>query len=417
MVRLVFLLGVLVLLVGIDGYVYRNWSRFAKRHRRRLGWTLPVYRTMIGLVPLTIGLYFFLFRWWEVEPKLPRALLIGLWAVYYVPKAPIALVLLLSNLVIIGRNTLRESRRSRADRPAASPREERRIDRAEFLRALGWGAAGIPFVAVGYGALRTLYDFRIHRVDIPLAGLPEGLDGLTIVQLSDLHAGSMFDARPMQEAVRLANGLRPDLITITGDYVNHDADETRLILPALRDLRADLGVYGCLGNHDHYADTPSLVARLGATPIRMLINQHRTLRIGGSDLHLIGTDNTGFRQNYADLKQAVSGITPHPDGEEVRILLAHDPTFWDAEVRPGYPEIDLMLCGHTHGGQIGFEFGPLRWSLARIMYERWAGLYTEPRIESGGKQFLYVNRGVGTVGPPLRIGMQPEVTVLTLRKA
>jgi predicted MPP superfamily phosphohydrolase len=219
----------------------------------------------------------------------------------------------------------------------------------------------------------------------------------------------------MLEVVGIIDTLQPDVIVITGDFVNHDDEELDLILPALNTLSAPLGVYGCLGNHDHYANTPAVIQRLKHTPVDLLVNRHATLEVDGSKLHLIGTDNTGFSQNYADLPKAIDGMNPRSD--DVQILLAHDPTFWDGHVRPSYPDIDLMLCGHTHGGQVGFEMGPLRWSLARIAYPRWAGLYQESRPQNDCDQYLYVNRGLGTVGPPIRFGVRPEITLLTLRKA
>lgn len=407
-------------LFGLDYYVYRNWRRFARASALR--WTLPIYRVGMWIMPVTLPLYLSLFSWWEVEPRLARALFFGFWAIYYVPKVPIALVLLVKDAVrfarrLNARTATRRSADSERDGAAvvgSQARAESTLTRGEFLRRLGWSAATVPFVATGYGVFRTLYDFSVLRVDVPIAGLPRAFDGMTIAQLSDLHAGSLFSDAPMREAVEIVNRLRPDLVVLTGDYVNHDVAETPLILPSLNDLQADLGVYGCLGNHDHYADTNRLVDQIGSTPVDLLINAHRTLEIDGARLHVIGTDNTGFRQHYADLPQAVSGI--EPGGESARILLAHDPTFWDHEVRPGYEDIDLMVCGHTHGGQFGIEMGPLRWSLAQVRYDRWAGLYREPRA-GGGEQFLYVNRGIGTVGPPLRLGIPPEITLLTLRRA
>src|SRR5690606_5946527 len=134
--------------------------------------------------------------------------------------------------------------------------------------------------------------------------------------------------------------------------------EMEVVHGALGGLQAGLGVYGCLGNHDHYADTADVVRRVQATPVDLLVNAHRTLRLDGARLHVVGTDNTGFRQRYAALPGALAGLDADPNGEEVRLLLAHDPTFWDAHVRPGHADIDLMLAGHTHGGQIGVELGP-----------------------------------------------------------
>ncbi len=421
-------------LLALDFYVYRNWRRFARDRRGLLRLTIPLYRVLMWVMPFTLPLYFNLFRWWEVEPRLARALFFGFWAIYYIPKLLIALVLLAKDgarlAVWIGRRVGRDPQRvSSPDdpaleevdsrlRPAApspEPANSKPMSRGEFLRRMGWTAAAVPFVMTGYGVFRTLYDFGVHRIAVPIAGLPRAFDGMTIAQLSDLHAGSLFSDRPMWEAVSIVNELRPDLIAVTGDFVNSDTAETPRILPALSVLKADLGVFGCLGNHDHYAETARLVEQIGTTPIDLLVNAHRTLAIDGARLHVIGTDNTGFNQHYGDLPLAVAGIDP--GDESPRILLAHDPSFWDSHVRTDHGDVDLMLCGHTHGGQFGFEYGPLRWSLAQLRYERWAGLYTEPRPDGRGAQFLYVNRGIGTVGPPLRVGIPPEITLLTLRRA
>jgi predicted MPP superfamily phosphohydrolase len=257
-------------------------------------------------------------------------------------------------------------------------------------------------------------------VDVPIPSLPRQFDGLRIAQLSDLHAGSLFSARPMEDAVDLVLAERPDLVTITGDYVNHDAAELATILPALDRLRAPLGVFGSLGNHDHYADVRRVARDVDATAVDLLVNDARTLAIDGARLHVAGTDNTGFGQRHGDLDAALART--QRNGDDATLLLAHDPTFWDAHVRPSGHAVDLMLAGHTHGGQVGVELGPLRWSLARVMYPRWAGLYGEDRLPDGSadareRQFLYVNRGLGTVGPPVRLGIRPEITILTLRRA
>ena len=411
---------VVVALFAIDWYVYRNWKVFA-RTNKRLSWTRPVYFFMMWVMPAALPAYFYFSRWWEVEPKLGRALFFGFLAVYYVPKIIIAVVLLIKDIgrliywlfrwfqLKLGATQTAAS----DDEPQLDLTDMKRLSRRDFLTQLGWSATTVPYVVTGYSVFRTLYDFNIQRVDVPLANLPSALEGLQIVQLSDIHAGSFFSQRPMQEAVELTREIKPDLITITGDYVNNNDEELKRITPALNNLDAPLGVYGCLGNHDHYANTGGVIARLGATPIDLLVNEHRSLEIDGTKLHIVGTDNTGFNQQYADLPGALSGIE---DKSDVHILLAHDPTFWDRHVLPEHNQIDLMLCGHTHGGQIGIEWGPIRWSLARLAYTRWAGLYSE-KDESGKDQFLYVNRGLGTVGPPIRFGVRPEITVLTLRKA
>lgn len=426
--------SILFALLGISGpllldyYVYRNWRRFVA-YRSKFRWTLPIYRVFLFVMPLTMPVYFLTSNWWEVEPKIVRTLFIGFWAFYYAPKALIALGLLIKDgahfvswlfswfqeQLLDDEAPVSEDNTSTED-ASLDLSDIKRESRRKFLQEIGWSAASVPFVIVGYSVFRTLYDFEVHRVDVPITGLPRQFDGLSIAQLSDLHAGSFFSDRPMEEAVSMVHSLKPDVISVTGDFVNHDAAELSVIVPALEKFSADLGVYGCLGNHDHYAEVDDVVAGIKGTAIDLLINERRMLDIDGARLHLIGTDNTGFYQEYADLPGAKEGLSAVGEEDDVRILLAHTPTFWDSHVRPQHADIDLMLCGHTHGGQIGFEMGPLRYSLARVAYQRWAGLYAEPRTEGEGQQFLYVNRGIGTVGPPLRLGIRPEITLLTLRR-
>ncbi|MEM8485403.1 MAG: metallophosphoesterase [Bacteroidota bacterium] len=416
---LIFGLLVAVLLV-VDWYVYKHWKAFLQT-APRLRWTRPFYLVFMYLMPAALPVYFYFSRWWEVEPKLFRALFIGFFALYYLPKFVIAIVLGLKDLGRLVFWLFRwfqeqlgvTSNENPADAEQLDLTDMKRLSRREFLGKIGWSASTVPYVVTGYGVFRTLYDFNVQRIDIPLPNLPSAFDGIRIVQLSDIHAGSFFSQRPMLEVADIIGGIKPDVIAITGDFVNNNDEELIRIMPALNGLDAPLGVYGCLGNHDHYANTPLVIDRLRNSPINLLVNARQTIALDGERLHLLGTDNTGFNQQYADLPLALEGIE---NPEDLHILLAHDPTFWDNHVRPNFQQIDLMLCGHTHGGQVGIEVGPLRWSLARFMYSRWAGLYTEPREPTGQQQFLYVNRGLGTVGPPLRFGIRPEITELTLRR-
>lgn len=298
------------------------------------------------------------------------------------------------------------------DRPARPG-----VSRRDALRTAGWALASVPFVAVGTGLFKTVYDFEVRRVRVPIAGLPRGLAGLRIAQVSDLHAGSFFTPAPVDEALRLLLAERADVITLTGDFVNHDAAELAPVLPLLQRLKADLGVFGILGNHDHYAHVPDVLAALATTPVRMLVNARQTVRVDGADLHLLGTDNTGFGQTHADLPRTLDGLGAPGEREEVRLLLTHDPSFWDEARAAG---VHLTLAGHTHGGQIGWEWeqaggAPLGVNLADLRYARTAGLYEE--ASALGPQRLYINRGLGTTGPPLRLGVRPEITVLELERA
>ncbi|MEZ4702448.1 MAG: metallophosphoesterase [Rhodothermales bacterium] len=417
--------GIVVALFALDYYVFVHWRRFARSYRK-LRWTLHAYMASMVVMPFTLPAYFAFYRWWEVEPKFFRALFFGIWVTYYLPKALIALALLIKDIAHFitwlfrwFQYQLAPPQLSEAAVPAAPSldlTDMKRMSRRAFMRQMGWTAGSAPFVITGYGVFRSLYDFQVHRVVVPIPSLPPALDGLTIAQLSDLHAGSFFSDRPMLEAASLTQGLKPDLILITGDYVNRDDAEFDRIAAGLRMLKADLGVYGSLGNHDHYANVEAVAQRVRATDVDLLVNAHRSIEIDGARLNLIGTDNTGFNQHFADLPKALQGMPMTDQDRQLSVLLAHDPTFWDAQIRKEFPFIDLMLSGHTHGGQIGLELGPIRWSLARVAYQRWAGLYAEPRSEGSDSQYLYVNRGLSTVGPPLRLGIRPEITLLTLRR-
>lgn len=439
---LIFVVVFTVVGLLVDLYVWRRWRRFAGP-RPRLRWTLRPLLVLAWTMPFVMPAFALTSRWWEGGAM--RGLVVGLWAFHYVPRFVIALWLAVVDAVrglgwigrrLAGRGSVTEAADvmdARRDAPdgASLPHADAVVapvagtyatptlapapmSRREMLRTAGWAAAAVPFVVVGRGLASTVYDFDVRRLDVPIAGLPRALDGLRITQLSDLHAGSYPSSRPFRDAVDLALGERADLVVVTGDFVNRDAAELAVVSRDLARLRADLGVMGCLGNHDHYGDEAAIQAGIRAAGVDLLVNDARTLRIGGEALHIVGTDNTGFRQHHADLPRALAALPPRADDGAPRVLLAHDPTFWDLEARDA--GLDLQLSGHTHGGQIGLEApDALRWSLAQLSYERWAGLYTERGDR--GMAHVYVNRGLGTTGPPLRLGIRPEVTVLTLRRA
>ena len=255
--------------------------------------------------------------------------------------------------------------------------------------------------------MRTLYDFKVYNQEITLQNLPRALDGIHIVQISDIHAGSFPDGKPFQEAMRMVNGLKPDMILITGDYVNALPEELSLVARDMNKLKASEGVYGILGNHDHYNTRQQharIVKSLRSMGVDLLINENRRIGIEGSSLVLAGIDNSGLRQNFGRLDKALKNVA----ADDAVILMAHDPTFWDANV-VGKSPVGLTLSGHTHGGQFGVQAFGFEWSPAQYVYKQWAGLYSK------GDQSIYVNRGLGTVGPPMRIGIPPEISSIILR--
>jgi predicted MPP superfamily phosphohydrolase len=285
--------------------------------------------------------------------------------------------------------------------------------RRRFLQTASLGLATVPYIVVGKGLLQNVHDFQVEKIDILLPNLPRQLEGLTITQLSDIHAGSFFSSSPVQEMRRIANDQKSDLMMMTGDWVNFRPAEMSVILPDVQKLTAPLGVYGSLGNHDHYmkpSDHTTLIKTIKNTQVQLMINENRKIMIEGIPLQLAATDNEGLGQHFADLHATLNGLT-----EEYPIfMMSHDPTFWDQSIRKRTP-VDVMFAGHTHGGQIGMELFGQSLSPVQMVYKQWAGLYSDTSMER--TQHLYVNRGIGTTGVPIRIGILPEITVFTLRKA
>ena len=280
-------------------------------------------------------------------------------------------------------------------------------------------AGGIPAVLLIYGMLRNVYRYQVRDVSLVFRRTPEALKGLRIVQLSDIHAGSLGRPDKVAAAVEQVNAMNPDLILFTGDLVNLVAEEAEPYVPIFARLRAKHGVFSITGNHD-YGDYVSwtkpeqkaenfrrfvdLHKRMGW---RLLRNENTILQINGADLALIGVENWsahGRFSKYGDLAKAYVGADQAP----VQILLSHDPSHWKAEVLPQFPDIDVQLAGHTHGFQFGLEIGNWRWSPGQYVYREWAGLY------EAAERYLYVNRGFGYTFYPGRVGMRPEITVLTL---
>lgn len=388
----------------LDVYVLRRWTQHAKRRALHPLW----YRALWGISAVMLGVYcYVMFRRHFFRMDGIDVTLFGFVTLWYLPKIGIMLVLLPRD-AWKGVSWLR-AKLARNSAPAIVEHvpSNAATTRREFLGTAAWSVSAVPYLMVGRGMWSTLYDFQVMNVDLVMDKLPRAFDGMRIAQLSDIHAGSFPDHTPFQEVRYILESLKPDAIVITGDFVNQKPEEMAVIAREFAKLRAPYGVYASLGNHDHY-NTESEHARLVSTirdlGAQLLINQHHRIGQDGAALIIAGTDNTGFRQSFARLDLALQGVA---DDEPV-ILLAHDPTFWDKEVVPKQ-RVDVMLSGHTHGGQFGVQALGLEWSPAQMIYKQWAGLYHK------GDQQLYVNRGIGTVGPPLRIGIPPEITMFTLR--
>lgn len=295
------------------------------------------------------------------------------------------------------------------------------ISRSDFLMKTALVAGTIPLVSFSWGILSGAHDYRVRRVKLALKDLPRGFEGMRVAQLSDIHSGSFFNKTAVRGGVEMLLNEKPDVVFFTGDLVNNTADEVQDYIDIFRHVKAPLGVYSTFGNHDYgdYVQWPNAQAKqqnlqnLADAHRQMgwnlLIDENRILTQNGDKLALIGIQNWGAGARwpkYGNLAKAHRGTEDYP----VKLLLSHDPSHWDAEVRTKFPDIDAMFAGHTHGMQFGVEIGGFKWSPSQYVYKQWAGLYRE------GDQQLYVNRGFGYLGYPGRVGILPEITVFELVK-
>lgn len=292
------------------------------------------------------------------------------------------------------------------------------ISRSLFLSWLGIGAGTTLFGSLLYG-FSNKYNYQVKRVPLAFDNLPKSFKGLKILQVSDIHSGSFTNKQAVLRGVEMALQQQPDIILFTGDLVNDRATEMEPYMDVFSRLKAPMGVYSTLGNHDYgdYVQWDSLAAKKAnledlkkvhaALGWRLLMNEHVVLEKNGEQIALIGIENWGAKARfpkYGRMDLAYPGAEKYP----FKILMSHDPSHWDAEVKPKYSDIDLTLSGHTHGMQFGVELPGFKWSPVEYVYREWAGLYET------GKQKIYVNRGFGFIGYPGRVGILPEITLIEL---
>ncbi len=284
--------------------------------------------------------------------------------------------------------------------------------RRRFLQQSAILVSATPFVAAGYGLLYERQDVEVVRQCVRLAHLPKGFDGFRIAQLSDIHMGPFTTADYIQRCVAITNGLKPDLIVLTGDYIAWDPSLEREVVRALAGLRAPQGVFGCLGNHEEESSTEDYVASLFAEQgIHILRQQRAPIQLASETVNLMGIDDPrgeteaeAMRDLYRRLHKGL--VMPGT----VNILLAHEPSVFVFD-RAAELGIDLMLAGHTHGGQLALEAVHRGFNISHLLYRYTSGWY-----ENRGAK-LYVNRGIGTTGFPIRLGARPEITVFELSRA
>jgi len=291
--------------------------------------------------------------------------------------------------------------------------------RRRFISEVATLVAAVPFTGFLYAMLKGKYDYRVHKETLYFDDLPEAFDGFTITQLSDIHSGSFDNTEAVQRGIDLAKVQNSDLFVFTGDLVNNAAWEIEPYLDRFGGLKAPYGQFSILGNHDYgdYIEWGSerektdnlerLKAHHKTMGYRLLLDENVVIEKGGQKISLVGVQNwgKGFVQ-IGDLDKALQGV----DKDTFKICLSHDPTHWEEKIRWHPANIHLTLAGHTHGAQFGVETDKIRWSPVKYRYLDWAGLANEK------DRFLYVNRGFGFLAFSGRLGIWPEITVITLKK-
>jgi predicted MPP superfamily phosphohydrolase len=339
----------------------------------------------------------------------------GLLLLVYIPKIVIAVVLLSEDVFRVGAGAINyfiESGNATTDFLPA---------RRKFVSQLALGLAAVPFLSLIYGMTVGKYNYKVIKQRIFFPDLPDAFDGFTITQISDIHSGSFDNAEKINYAIDLVNEQESDMILFTGDIVNTHAKEMHPWLETFNRIKPhQYGKYSVLGNHDYgeYVTWRSKAAKdenfaaiknlYGQIGFSLLLNEHTFIQKGDDRIALVGVENWGknFKQ-AGDLNKA----SQHLKKADFKILMSHDPSHWEHEVKHHDKHFHLTLSGHTHGMQFGIEIpGYFKWSLAQYVYKQWAGLYKE------FGRYVYVNRGFGFHAYPGRVGIMPEITVIQLKK-
>lgn len=292
--------------------------------------------------------------------------------------------------------------------------------RRVFVSKMALGLASIPFAGFIFGMIQGRYNYKVLKYELFFEDLPSAFDGTTITQFSDIHSGSFTNKEKIQYGIDLINTQNSDLILFTGDIVNNKGDEMEPWLDMFKTIEAPMGKFSILGNHDYgdYIDWETKEAKKNnfqsvkdlhpKIGFDLLLNEHRILEKDGEKIVLLGVENWGKGFNQAgDLRLASQGVNK----EDFKILMTHDPSHWELKVKQDDFNYQLTLSGHTHGLQMGIEIpGLIKWSPSQYIYKQWAGMYSELG------RFINVNRGFGYHAFPGRVGIWPEITVITLKK-
>lgn len=410
-----FILSSILVIIALDLYFFRSFRSIIKNYNKKLKLTITISYWLFTL--FTVVFMFFVASYFVdkiAAPKIFRVYVMGLIFMIFISKMIGSLFILahdLKSLVLFVKKKLY---------PKVIPIHPNTLTRKDFLKKAGVIAAAIPFGTLLFGMVKTAYDFTIRKQKLKITNLPNAFKGLKIVQISDLHVGSFLDDEPIKKVVNLINEQKPDMIFFTGDLVNDISEEVLPFIDVLSQIKAPLGVFSILGNHDYgdyfyqkddlegkkhnYELMKKIHKKIGW---KLLLNENVVLEKNNERIAILGVENWGAGERfpkYGDLDQAKNGLLPN----DIKLLLSHDPSHWEAKILPEHSDIAATFSGHTHGMQFGIEIPNFKWSPSQYLYNQWAGLYTS------NLQQLYVNRGLGFIGYPGRVGILPEITVVEL---
>ena len=396
------------LFLFIEFYSYQAFRTLIK-----LRWVLMTYQ-LISVLLLVFIIYSFTQFDRSVGQTKYTMFTMGLMLLVYVPKIVITLILFGEDIFRIGASILNYFMYN-------APRKEMMPDRRRFVSQIALGLAAVPFLSLIYGIFEGKYNFKVFKQTIFFPDLPDAFDGFKITQISDVHSGSFDDSEKINYAIDLINEQESDMILFTGDIVNTHAKEMHPWINAFNRIKEyKYGKFSILGNHDYgeYVTWPSEKQKdenfqeiknlYGQIGFKLMLNEHTYVQKGNDKIALIGVENWGVNFKKAgDLNKASAEVAQN----DFKILMSHDPSHWEAEIKNHPKNFHLTLSGHTHGMQFGIEIpGYFKWSLAQDIYKQWAGLY-----ENLGR-YIYVNRGFGFHAYPGRVGIMPEITVIELKK-
>ena len=402
-----------ILLLCFVLFIIEFYAFQALRTLIKVKWVLVSYQ-IISLLLFIFIIYSFLQFDRSVGQTKQTMFTMGLVLLVYVPKMVLALVLLGEDIFRIGAGSVNYFIES-------NERTAFFASRRKFVSQIGLGLAAVPFLSLIYGVTIGKYNYKVIRQQIFFPDLPDAFDGFTITQISDVHSGSFDNPEKINYAIDLVNEQNSDMILFTGDIVNTDAKEMHPWIETFNRIKKhEYGKYSVLGNHDYgeYVTWPSEAAKeknfqdiknlYGQIGFKLMLNEHTFIEKGTDKIALVGVENWG--QNFkkaGDIAKASEQLKK----EDFKILMSHDPSHWDYEIKNHDKNFHLTLSGHTHGMQFGIEIpGYFKWSLAQYVYTQWAGLY-----ENLGR-YVYVNRGFGFHAYPGRVGIMPEITVIELKK-